>query len=188
MNGTELPKYRRDLWRLLDQSPLPARIAEIGVAEGLFSNDINHWPIDIETIYLVDRWQCYPTQKGDGGNPQEWHDKNHLDVVGRMSESISTGRVQILRGDSVEMSKQVEDKSLDLVYIDADHSYEGCLRDIRAWHSKVKPLGFMAFHDFENPAYGVKAAVRDFCRSNRIEHIYKLPEDRLADAGAFFQC
>lgn len=37
----------------------------------------------------------------------------------------------------------------DLVFIDADHSYNGCKGDILAWLPNIKPGGIMAVHDFE---------------------------------------
>lgn len=36
---------------------------------------------------------------------------------------------------------------VDLVFIDGDHSYEGCLSDWETWHRHVAPRGFVAFHD-----------------------------------------
>jgi len=43
----------------------------------------------------------------------------------------------------------VGDASLDLVFIDGDHSYEQTLRDIRNWLPKVRPGGILCGHDCE---------------------------------------
>ena len=43
-----------------------------------------------------------------------------------------------------------EDERLDFVFIDANHSYEACLEDIRLWFPKVKPNGVIAGHDYTN--------------------------------------
>lgn len=54
------------------------------------------------------------------------------------------------------------DQSLDLVFIDADHSYDGCLADIKAWLPKVRPGGIICGHDFGTPGFpGVKRAVEE---------------------------
>lgn len=37
---------------------------------------------------------------------------------------------------------------VDLVFIDADHTYNGCKGDILAWLPNIKPGGIMAIHDF----------------------------------------
>jgi SAM-dependent methyltransferase len=57
----------------------------------------------------------------------------------------------------------------DWVYIDADHSYEGCLRDARAAAAHVRPGGYMVFNDFAHidpwmGRYGVHRAATDFAR------------------------
>lgn len=48
---------------------------------------------------------------------------------------------------------------LDLVFIDADHSYEGCRADFEAWAPLVRPGGFVAFHD--NWAPGPSQVLRE---------------------------
>lgn len=45
------------------------------------------------------------------------------------------------------MAKDFTDKSFDLVYIDADHSYQNVSNDITAWLPKVKPNGVLCGHD-----------------------------------------
>ena len=63
-----------------------------------------------------------------------------------------------MRMDSVEAAKRVEDGSLDFVFIDGDHSYDGCKRDIAAWTPKVKLGGWIGGHDYSE-RWGVKRAV-----------------------------
>jgi hypothetical protein len=66
---------------------------------------------------------------------------HNLKVVG------ASEHIEILRGDSVEMSKHIADNSLDLCFIDADHSYKGVKRDIEAYYPKVKEGGIICGHD-----------------------------------------
>jgi predicted O-methyltransferase YrrM len=47
----------------------------------------------------------------------------------------------------------------DLVFIDADHSYEECKADIEFWTPKVKPGGIVCGHDVTFP--DVERAVRE---------------------------
>jgi hypothetical protein len=51
------------------------------------------------------------------------------------------------------------DRSVDFVFIDADHSYEAVRRDILAWLPKVKVGGTLAGHDYEPYYPGVIRAV-----------------------------
>jgi len=48
---------------------------------------------------------------------------------------------------------------VDLVFIDADHSYKGCRLDIEAFKSKVKPNGTLSGHDYD--FVGVNEAVNE---------------------------
>jgi hypothetical protein len=176
-------KYRRDLWQLLT-GLLAGNAAELGVAEGNFSRDILNWPVKFPRLYLVDRWKFTPAQKGDASNSQKWHDGNWADVQKKTAEYGD--RVICLRGDTTEMADMVPDRSLVLVYVDADHSYKAVMADIKAWASKLVAGGIMAFHDYDNPAYGVKDAVQHFCRLRRLQ-VNSIPEDKPEDAGAWFQ-
>ena len=41
-------------------------------------------------------------------------------------------------------------KKFDLIFLDGDHSYEGCKRDIEKWWPRVKnKTGILAGHDFD---------------------------------------
>jgi hypothetical protein len=82
--------------------------------------------------------------------------------------------VEIVQASSVEAAKNVPDKSLDFVYIDADHDYDNAKQDLLAWFPKVRHGGIVAGHDYLNwdiadgaeCAFGVKAAVDEFCVKN----------------------
>ena len=49
---------------------------------------------------------------------------------------------------SEEFSKTIEDGSLDFVYIDGDHQYESCKKDLQLWIPKIKKGGIIAGHDY----------------------------------------
>ncbi len=61
-------------------------------------------------------------------------------------------------------SSQVADKTpmVDLVFIDADHSYHGASKDIDAYKLKVKVNGLFSGHDIDYP--GVNRAVKEKVR------------------------
>lgn len=176
-------RHRRDIWQLLIDGP-KGDAAEIGVAEGYFSADILAWPVNFPKVYMVDRWSRAEV-KGDSSNPQSWHDGNYAAAVKRVAKYGE--RAVFLRGESTAMALRVPDRSLAFVNIDADHSYGGAITDARTWCPKLIDGGVMAFHDYLNPNYGVKAAANDFCKENGFI-LHLLPEDHMADAGAYFIC
>jgi len=69
-------------------------------------------------------------------------------------------RATIKRGLSWEIADQIDDGSVDLVYIDGDHTYEAVLKDLNAWVPKIKKGGIVCGDDIGWP--GVKKAVDEF--------------------------
>ena len=53
--------------------------------------------------------------------------------------------------DSVEATSEFENKSMDLVYIDADHTYEAVKNDLAAWYPKCRTV--LAGHDYNQPDF-----------------------------------
>jgi len=82
-------------------------------------------------------------------------------------------RAKVIRLDSLEAVKLFDDGELDLVFIDADHSYEGCIADIRAWMPKIKKGGYISGHDYENNEgdfkFGVTRAVNEMFEYDQLE-------------------
>jgi hypothetical protein len=75
------------------------------------------------------------------------------------------GRAFILPLPSHKAADEIADASLDFVFIDADHSYEGCKRDLDVWSRKLKPGGLLSGHDYANTSFqdfGVTRAVDEF--------------------------
>lgn len=65
------------------------------------------------------------------------------------------------QGDSVDIASNFKRK-IDVLFIDGDHSYEGCKRDIDAWFPHLKENGVMLFHDCDETSPGVIQAVAEF--------------------------
>lgn len=53
----------------------------------------------------------------------------------------------------------MQDRSVDLVFLDGDHSFAGVMEDWHEWLPKVKPGGWLAGHDYGDKRFGVKKAV-----------------------------
>lgn len=175
-------KHRIQLVDLLKEWKILGPAAEVGVAEGNFSRDL--LTQGIPKLYMVDNWSQIPGITGDGNSPQLWHDKNYRRALQQVEPFAD--RTIILKGLSVAMAKRVADESLSLVYLDADHSYEGVLADLYAWYPKLIKGGVMAGHDFLSPQYGVKKAVREFTYDHKL-FVHVIPEDKEEDAGFYFE-
>lgn len=77
-------------------------------------------------------------------------------------------KVHKLKALSWEVAHTFEDESIDLIFIDGDHSYEACRKDIELYLPKVRPGGILAGHDYDNTVKyadkfkGVDKAVHEF--------------------------
>jgi predicted O-methyltransferase YrrM len=50
--------------------------------------------------------------------------------------------------DSKVVGRTWTGEKMDMVFVDGDHSYEGCKGDIEAWLPHIKAGGILAIHDF----------------------------------------
>ena len=158
---------RNDLIRLM---PEGGEVAEIGVAKGEFSRFIlaNAKP---RKLHLIDIWahQTSEDYAADGNNADDVEqDRRHEAVLEQFAAEIRDGIVSIHRAYSHDAAAEFTDGQLDWVYIDALHSYDGVLSDLRNYKDKVKSDGLILGHDYTNNVraqqmkFGVVEAVNDF--------------------------
>jgi SAM-dependent methyltransferase len=84
-------------------------------------------------------------------------------------EGLEGTHIHLHTGLTHEVIATFPQAHFDWVYIDADHSYEGCLRDAQAAAAHVRPGGYIIFNDFAHidpwmGQYGVHRAATDFAR------------------------
>ena len=109
-------------------------------------------------IYCVDTWQGSEEHQSV---PEVREDRLFHEFLTNVRASGVERFVRPLRGDSPRIAETFADASIDSVFIDGDHSYEGCLADLEAWVPKVRPGGRIAGHD-ATPDGGVRRAVLEF--------------------------
>lgn len=73
------------------------------------------------------------------------------------------GRFYQKRGDSKVLAWEGW-PPLNLVFIDGDHSYEGCKGDLEGWSRLVRKDGYLAVHDYEHRYDSVTKAVDEWFR------------------------
>lgn len=85
-----------------------------------------------------------------------------------LADALASGQVSLHEGDSAECLARFPEDHFDWIYVDADHSYDGVVRDIAAARDRVRPGGFLVFDDYcafshrELLPYGVLRAVNEF--------------------------
>jgi len=172
-------KYRWDA--IIERLPKDVEIhgVEIGVWTGKTSEQLLKQLPKLQ-LSLVDRWCVTP--KGDsyfeGSRVMSRHDQKRFDKA--FNETLGKiapykDRVTVYKMHSIQASEHFKDGSLDFIFIDGDHSYEGVTADLKAWVRKVKPNGLICGHDWDNDNtyQDVKNAVLDyFGRDKDIELSY----------------
>lgn len=164
-----IAKTREELPEYLMEIGLGGFAVEIGVQKGKFSQILLKGVPSFKRLYMVDAWRKIPSSYNDIANVGPY---GHLQAMMQAYLHIYdfAQRAVMIRETSLEASELFPDGSLDFVYLDADHSYEGVKADLAAWAKKVRKGGVIAGHDFVNglmkdgwPAdFGVKAAVEEF--------------------------
>lgn len=132
------------------------RGAEIGVYLGHYSRILLDNIPDLHLL-CVDSWNRNSVRK------RAYHEVK--EILSRYEN------VEIIKGDSVEVSKTIPDKSLDFVFIDADHYYDAVKKDIQVWSKKVKDGGILSGHDylFGRKSVQVVEAVNEYIKENNLE-------------------
>lgn len=67
-------------------------------------------------------------------------------------------------------AKTFKRDSVDFCYVDADHSYESVMKDLKAWWPKIKPGCYIAGDDYTKRFPGCQAAVKEFFSKKDIKH------------------
>lgn len=163
-------KYRdcevlTDRLALLDRLPKGAAIAEVGVDRGHFSAEILSRCAP-SILLLIDR------EFDRLASPLV------LELVARKDP-----RITLIPGDSADGLSELPAGCLDVVYIDADHSYAAVRRDIAAALPCLKPDGVLVFNDYAvwSPSSmyhcGVARAVNELCLTSnwRLKYLAMQP-------------
>jgi hypothetical protein len=106
------------------------------------------------TLYVVDTWEGSPDEAKEMSvvTPMEMYIQQHGSNAPYDQFLKNVAPVlpvlNILKMSSEEASKKFESKTLDFVFIDADHSFKCINSDIINWLPKIKPGGVIGGHDF----------------------------------------
>lgn len=132
-------------------------IAEIGVERGGTSKHIlSNCPQAF--LYMIDAWTDSTPIEG----MEYYKGKNHQSQENdsRKVQKLFSSRAVVMKMLSHEAADCFDDESLDLIFIDACHSYKAVSLDIKKWLPKVKRGGIVSGHDYNHPNFpGVAEAV-----------------------------
>ena len=169
---------RLELPFVLNARELTGTAVEVGVDEGIFSEYLlQYW--HGQRLISVDPWlEMPPDQYADTCNVPQASMEEKYESAGRRLAPFGD-RSAVWRQTSIEAADRLARGSVDFVYLDARHSYEGVTEDLQAWFPLVRPGGLMAGHDYNDGVFvegvhGVRSAVDEFfgARAIPVRHTY----------------
>lgn len=120
----------------------PRFVLELGTARGGTFIILSTMAADDAKLISVD----LPAGIGGGGYPK-WK----MPILSSFARPNQT--IHLLRADSheestfMEVREELGGQQLDMLFIDADHSYAGALEDYKRYSTLVRPGGLICFHD-----------------------------------------
>jgi predicted O-methyltransferase YrrM len=114
--------------------------AEVGTAEGRFAKAVCEANPGVK-LHCIDPWEKY-----EGYN--DFRETYYEPAEEKARKQLAPFDVNIIKKYSLDGAKDFEDKSLDFVYIDANHDVRHVIEDIDTWMPKVRPGGMISGHDW----------------------------------------
>ena len=151
-------------------------ICEIGVCQGVnFELMIKHNP---RLAVAIDSWiNDGVISRNDVAFSQAELDEQYQTFKNEVADKPF---VKIYREYSFNAVRHFKDNYFDFIYIDADHTYNACLKDIEDWYPKVKGGRFLLGDDYRvatlrtGVKFGVIEAVKTFTQKNNLS-FFELP-------------
>lgn len=138
------------------------KCAEVGIGYGFHAKEILT-NTSVEQLYLIDPYVDY----SNDGFPLDvktiFGNFEHLANCVKENLKPYNHRYTWFRQPSITIkNEQILDGSLDLVFIDADHSYEAVMQDLTFWYNKIRFGGWLLGDDYASCFPSTTKAVDDF--------------------------
>lgn len=157
------------LCRLSDGKEL---VVDLGTCAGMSAWILAHHAKRVVTVDLFEDFHRIENE-GSRDHYRYVFEKNphHYETVKHVLAQFPN--VDVVKDFTHEHAKTQNDNSVDLVFVDGDHSFGGVERDFNAWLPKVKVGGVIAFHDAFTDNWDVKRYIDSIvCRLNNVRECY----------------
>jgi hypothetical protein len=157
------------------------KVLEVGCAYGFHTKQVIS-NTDIESYTMVDPYVPYSNDVFSDSVQNVYRDgsetmTNFDQFLNIVMEEISDYKEKIthIRKPSIEAAKEVEDGSLDGIFVDGDHSYSAVKEDLQAWWPKLQVGGTLCGDDYWMA--DVARAVHEFASENGLEVKFRTRDD-----------
>jgi hypothetical protein len=145
------------------------KCAEIGIGYGFHAKEIL-MNTEVESLYLIDPYIHY-SNDGFPGDVQNFFG-NFDNLANNVKKNLEpyNHRYTWFRQPSITIkNEQISDGTLDLVFIDADHSYEAVIQDLTFWYKKIRSGGWLLGDDYNSCHPGTAKAVNEFANKMNLK-------------------
>lgn len=116
------------------------------------------WCKNFKKVYAIDPWAL-----GKGYDLKDCASQNISDSIEQaFDQRLSKfNNFEKIKNFSYNAHSLFEAESVDFLYIDGEHTYNGVKKDIEMFLPKIKPDGFICGHDYKPTWQGVIDAVNE---------------------------
>lgn len=122
---------------IMKQLPPESKIVELGSFQGRSSIMIASALSTDSILYCIDNFS------------------ESLGILSAFMNNIAeykvNNKIRFLIMDTIEAAKEFEDKSIEIVFLNTNHSYESVKQDLLQWCPKIRMGGFLICNDFTSP-------------------------------------
>jgi O-methyltransferase len=165
----------RNIRNIIDEEEISGQCAEVGVYQGDFAKEINRIFND-RKLYLFDTFEGFADCDCKSEMFRGFADSNKKGYFSNTTENMVLEKmkykenVKICRGYFPDSAVGINEDWC-FVNLDAD-LYEPTLAGLHYFYPRMQPGGIILIHDYFSKAfYGVREAVKYYCRKNKISYI-----------------
>ena len=152
-----------------------ATVVEIGSWQGKSTYCISNG-LRSGKVYAIDPFNAdggLDTQSQDEYNRKKGNKDLLENFKATMTQLDVINKIAINKGYSSQFSKDFE--KIDFLFIDGDHSIEGCKNDYDMYAHKVVAGGYIAFHDYyhERPELGPTYVIDNLISTSKNFRFYR---------------
>lgn len=116
-------------------------------------------------LYAIDLFDREKGWKGGGTDSWIYRDFSQQEFAEKIvADSGFQDTIKVIQGPSGEVVDQVADiPDIGMIFIDGDHSHEGCMKDLLSYAPLVSAGGLLVMDDYAARSHpGVKSAVDEY--------------------------
>lgn len=137
---------REDMWQHIITRENVADIAEVGVWRGAFAAHMLQHCQSIKRYTMIDPWQQLPDWNKPANQPDAVFESIYAEAMA--CTDFAAKKRHVVRGTTKEAAAGIAPESLDMAYIDGDHTLRGITIDLMIIYDKIRPGGMIGGDDF----------------------------------------